>query len=86
MLICLCIFLFIRTFCYSYKGATKRLWSFQYYFLSAFQLLHAPSEFEGSWVGLVIVKNIIERHGGSIWVESELNKDPRFFFTLPAMK
>lgn len=41
---------------------------------------------EGSGLGLFISKNIIAGHGGRIWVESELDKGTRFFFTLPVDK
>lgn len=37
----------------------------------------------GSGLGLYIAKNIIRRHGGEIWTESEINRGSIFYFTLP---
>ncbi len=49
-----------------------------------FQRLHGRNEFEGSGIGLSIVKKIIERHGGWIRVESASGHGARFTFSLAA--
>lgn len=50
-----------------------------------FELFHKLNpDADGTGVGLALVKRIIEVHGGTIWVESELGKGAAFCFTLPS--
>jgi len=48
-----------------------------------FRRLHTQDQYPGTGVGLSIAKRIVERHGGTIWMESRAGGGSEFSFTLP---
>ncbi|MBB2948892.1 signal transduction histidine kinase [Actinoplanes lutulentus] len=48
-----------------------------------FQRLHARDAYEGTGIGLAIVKKIVEYHGGHIWLDLDVEQGASVWFTLP---
>lgn len=72
-----------RTVCYIKDNGVG--FNMKYYdrLFEVFQRLHGANEFEGTGVGLALVKKVIQKHNGEVWAESEQGKGTTVYFSLP---
>lgn len=57
--------------------------TYNYRLFDVFQRLHRKEDFEGSGIGLAIVKRIVTRHKGKVWAESIPGNGACFYFSIP---
>ena len=69
-------------FCIADNGIGIEAFHYQQIF-AVFSKLHTAVTYPGNGIGLSICKKAVEQHGGTIWINAEINKGSKFYFTLP---